>query len=84
MQNEVRGGSQSFRPDWRAARAGPDIEAMPADPVSESPSARRPVEESTTTADGVGGREWMVTTVADATETLGAMMGAAKPSEVGA
>ena len=56
---------------------------MPTDPVLESLGARRPTEESTTAADGVGGGERLVTTAADATETTGATTGATEPSEVG-
>jgi len=41
----------------KQSRAGPGAEAMPADPVPESPGARRPVEESTAAADVLGGGE---------------------------
>ena len=37
--------------------AGPGAEAMPTDPVPESSGARRPVEESTAPAGGLGGGE---------------------------
>ena len=37
--------------------AGPVAEATPADSVLESPGARRPAEEPTAIADGLGGGE---------------------------
>ena len=43
--------------------ASPNAEAMLADPVPESLGARRPAEESTTTAGGLGSGEWLAPTV---------------------
>ena len=57
---------------------------MRTDSILESPSAHRSAEESTTTIGGVGGGELLATTVADVTETPGAMAGTTEPSEVGA
>ena len=54
------------------------METLRADSVLESPGACRSTEESTIAADGVGGREWLVTMVDELTETLGA---AAKDTE---
>ena len=39
------------------------MKAMPADPVPESLGARRPAEESTATADELGGRERLASMV---------------------
>ena len=57
---------------------------MLADPVPESLGARQPMKESTTTADGVGGRERLATMAADAMERPGATAGAGDSLDVGA
>ena len=57
---------------------------MLTDPVLEFPGARRPAEESTTAAKGLGGRERLVTTVDELAATLGAMVGVVVSSEADA
>ena len=57
---------------------------MPADPILESLGTRWPTRESTTAADGVGSGERLMTTTADAMDTLGAMEGATESLEAGA
>jgi len=66
--------------------AGPSMESLPIDSIPEIPGACRFAEDSTTTADGVGGGERSATTMGDSTEMLGATARAAKSSkaEVGA
>ena len=55
---------------------------MPADPVSESPSARRPAEESTAAADELGGRERLASTADEPVVVPGATARATGSLEV--
>ena len=57
---------------------------MPTDSILESLGAWRFVEESATAADGVGSRERLATTAADAMEMTGATVRAAESSKAGA
>ena len=58
------------------------MEAMPADPIPESPGARWPVEESTAAADELGGGEQLVSMVDKPVAVPGSTAGAAVSSEV--
>ena len=58
-------------------------ETLRTDSALESMGAHRFVEDSTTTADGVGGGERLVTTAGDSTETPGATVRAVKSIEAG-
>ena len=60
------------------------METLWADSFPESPCASQFAEDSTTVADGVGGRERLATTVDDSIEKPGVTARAAKSSEVGA
>ena len=64
--------------------AGPSAETLRIDSVPESLGTRRFAEDSTTTADGVGGGEQSTTTMGDSIEMLGATVRATESSEVGA
>ena len=81
IQSEAYGGFESIRPDQRVAGAGPSVEAMPADPFLESPGARRPMEESTTTANELGDGERLASMADEPAVVLGETAGAAGPSE---
>ena len=65
-------------------RAIPGMETLRADAILESPGARRSMEESTTTTDGVGSGEWLAIMASESTEMPGAMAGATESSEAGA
>ena len=60
------------------------METMPADSVLESSGTQWFVEESTTTAGGVEGREQLATTAGESVETPGATARTIKSSEAGA
>ena len=57
---------------------------MPVDPVPESSGTRRPIEESTTTTDGLGGGEQLAPTVGEPAALPRATMGAIGSLEVDA
>ena len=61
-------------------RAGPGVEAMLVAPVSKSPGARQPAEESTATADGLGGGERLVSTADGSAIVPGATVEATRSS----
>ena len=77
-------GSESFRPDWRAAGAIHSVETLRTDSVPETLGGRPFEEDSTTAADGVGGGERLATTADDSMETPGATMRAIESSKEGA
>jgi len=62
--------------------AGPRVETLRTDSILESLGSRQFAEDSTTTADGVGGGERLVMMVGDLTETSGATVRATKSSKV--
>ena len=60
------------------------MEAIPADPVSESPGVQRPLEESTADADELGGRERLASVADEPMAMPRAMVGTTRSSDVDA
>ena len=61
---------------------GPSMETLRTDSVQESSSAHQFAEDSTTTADGVGGRERLATTTGDSMVMPGAAVRATESLKV--